>query len=123
MNIHEAAKEYAKGVDRTGEESICVSDAEAFEAGAKWQASLGVMDGIDLNDNVSIELTEWGATYLNAANIFKNATIPQKYRYKTDYKAGDAYQNQLWQLMLDFKDGIRFDKEKAFKNLKKVITK
>lgn len=76
---------------------------------------------IDLNDTVSVELTEWGATYLNATNIFKEITITQKCHYKTDYKAGDIYKNQLWQLILEFKDGIRFDKEKAFNKLKKVI--
>lgn len=76
-----------------------------------------------MNDSVSVELTEWGATFLNAANIFKSATIPQRHQYKTDYKAGDIYQNQLWKLILDFKDGIRFDKEKAFNNLKKVNDK
>lgn len=79
-----------------------------------------ITDGIDMNDSVSVELTEWSATFLNAVNIFKNATIPQRHQYKTDYKAGDIYQNQLWKLILDFKDGIRFDKEKAFNNLKKV---
>ena len=26
---------------------------------------------IDLNDTVSVELTEWGAEYLNATNIFR----------------------------------------------------
>lgn len=76
---------------------------------------------IDLNDTVSVELTEWGATYLNATNIFKGITLTQKCHYKTDYKAGDVYQNQLWQLILEFKDGIRFDKEKPFNKLKKVI--
>ena len=50
---------------------------------------------IDLNDTVSVELTEWGATYLNATNIFKGITLTQKCHYKTDYKAGDVYQNQL----------------------------
>lgn len=76
---------------------------------------------IDLNDTVSVELTEWGATYLNATNIFKETTITQRCHYKTDYKAGDVYKTQLWQLILEFKDGIRFDKEKAFNKLKKVI--
>lgn len=76
---------------------------------------------IDLNDTVSVELTEWGATYLNATNAFKKITTPQKCHYKTDYKAGDVYKNQLWQLILEFKDGIRFDKEKAFNKLTKVI--
>ena len=59
---------------------------------------------IDLNDTVSVELTEWGAAYLNATNIFKEITTTQK----------------LWGLILEFKDGIRFDKEKAFNKLKKV---
>lgn len=47
---------------------------------------------IDLNDTVSVELTEWGAAYLNATNIFKEITTTQKYHYKTDYKAGDDLQ-------------------------------
>lgn len=76
---------------------------------------------IDLNDTVSVELTEWGAAYLNATNIFNKITTPQKCHYKTDYKVGDVYQNQFWKLILEFKDGIRFDKEKAFNKLKKVI--
>ena len=75
---------------------------------------------IDLNDTVSVELTEWGATYLNAMNTFKNIINPHCH-YKTDYKAGDVYKNQLWQLILEFKDGIKFDKEKAFNKLAKVI--
>lgn len=33
---------------------------------------------IDLNDTVSVELTEWGAAYLNATNIFKEITTTQK---------------------------------------------
>lgn len=75
---------------------------------------------IDLNDIVSVELTEWGATYLNATNIFKNATDTNKYHYKTDYKTGDIYECQFYELIWDFKDGIRFDKNKVFKKLKKV---
>lgn len=75
---------------------------------------------IDLNDTVSVELTEWGATYLNVMNTFKNIINPHCH-YKTDYKAGDVYKNQLWQLILEFKDGIKFDKEKAFNKLAKVI--
>ena len=76
---------------------------------------------IDLNDTVSVELTEWGATYLNAMNTFKEMTTPQECHYKTDYKAGDVCKKQLWRLILEFKDGIKFDKEKAFNKLAKVI--
>lgn len=51
-----------------------------------------------MNDTVSVELTEWGAAYLNATNIFKEITTTQKWHYKTDYKAGDVYKSQLWEL-------------------------
>lgn len=41
MTIQEAAKEYAKGIDLVkGDESICISDAEAFEAGARWMREI-----------------------------------------------------------------------------------
>lgn len=75
---------------------------------------------IDLNDTVSVILTKWGATYLNARNMYKNETDTVKPIYKVDYKEGDVYKGQLWQLILDFKDGFRFDKEKVFKQLTKV---
>lgn len=61
---------------------------------------------IDLNDTVSVELTEWGAAYLNATNIFKEITTTQKCHYKTDYKAGDVYKSQLWELILEFNDSL-----------------
>ena len=54
-------------------------------------------------------------------NTFKEMTTPQECHYKTDYKAGDVYKKQFWQLILEFKDGIKFDKEKAFNKLAKVI--
>ena len=78
---------------------------------------------IDLNDTVSVELTEWGATYLNAMNTFKEMTTPQECHYKTcgSFDRGTIYKKQLWQLILEFKDGIKFDKEKAFNKLAKVI--
>ncbi|MFK2135318.1 hypothetical protein ACIXK8_18855 [Bacteroides fragilis] len=82
------------------------------------------MEEIDLNDTVTVELTEWGAVYLNALNMFKRLTTLKNcsynHHYKTDYKEGDVYKGQLWQLILDFKDGFRFDKEKVFKQLTKV---
>lgn len=78
------------------------------------------METIDLNDTVTVELTEWGAVYLNALNTYKSEIATGKPVYKTDYKKGDVYKGQLWQLILDFKDGFRFDKEKVFKQLTKV---
>lgn len=67
------------------------------------------MEEIDLNDTVTVELTEWGAIYLNVLNT-----------YKTDYKAGFYKYHQLYQLITEFKYGIRFDKPKPFNKLKKA---
>ncbi|MCM0335739.1 hypothetical protein O1504_13665 [Bacteroides fragilis] len=82
------------------------------------------MEEIDLNDTVTVELTEWGAVYLNALNTFKILTTLKNcsynHHYKTDYKEGDIYRNQLYQLIAEFKDGIRFDKPKPFNKLKKA---
>lgn len=33
------------------------------------------MEEIDLNDTVTVELTEWGAVYLNALNMFKRLRL------------------------------------------------
>lgn len=49
----------------------------------------------DLNDTVTVELTEWGATYLNARNMHKNKTDTENLIYKTDYKEGDVYKGKL----------------------------
>lgn len=45
-------------------------------------------------------------------------TSPSNNQRKTTYQAGELYRTNLWRLMLDFKDGIRFDKEKAFIDLR-----
>lgn len=78
------------------------------------------MEEIDLNDTVTVELTEWGAVYLNALNTYKSEITTGKPIYKTDYKEGDIYRNQLYQLIMDFKDGIKFDRPKPFNKLKKA---
>lgn len=33
------------------------------------------MNEIDLNDTVTVELSEWGATYLNAMNTFTGCKL------------------------------------------------
>lgn len=78
------------------------------------------MEAIDLNDTVTVELTEWGAVYLNALNTYKSEIATGKPVYKTDYKKGDIYRNQLYQLIMDFKDGIKFERPKPFNKLKKA---
>jgi hypothetical protein len=77
------------------------------------------METIDLNDTVTVELTEWGAVYLNALNTYKSEIATGNQVYKTDYKKGDIYRNQLYQLIMDFKDGIKFERPKPFNMLKK----
>lgn len=74
---------------------------------------------IDLNDTVSVILTKWGATYLNARNMYKNETDTGTLIYKTDCKEGDVYRNQLYQLIVDFKDAIKSERPKPFNMLKK----
>lgn len=76
------------------------------------------METIDLNDTVTVELTEWGAVYLNALNTYKSEITTGKPIYKTDYKKGDIYRNQLYQLIMDFKDGNKFDNPGLIKELK-----
>lgn len=78
------------------------------------------MEEIDLNDTVTVELTEWGAIYLNALNTYKSEIAIGKPVYKTDYKKGDIYRKQLYQLIMDFKDGIKFERPKPFNMLKKA---
>lgn len=45
-------------------------------------------DTIDLNDTVTVELTEWGAVYLNALNTYRRKIATGRQFYRTDYKEG-----------------------------------
>ena len=76
-------------------------------------------DTIDLNDTVTVELTEWGAVYLNALNTYRSKIATGRQFYRTDYKEGDIYRNQLYQLIMDFKDAIKSERPKPFNMLKK----
>lgn len=77
------------------------------------------METIDLNDTVTVELTEWGAIYLNALNTYRRKIATGRQFYRTDYKEGDIYRNQLYQLIMDFKDAIKSERPKPFNMLKK----
>lgn len=50
-------------------------------------------------------------------NIDKKYTMERYYKTTKDSK---IYECQLYEPIRDFKDGIRFDKNKVFKKLKKV---
>lgn len=77
------------------------------------------METIDLNDTVTVELTEWGAVYLNALNTHRRKIATGRQFYRTDYKEGHIYRNQLYQLIMDFKDAIKPERPKPFNMLKK----
>lgn len=56
---------------------------------------------MELNDQVTVKLTEAGAELLNR----HNTTLKQSYptlKLKTKYKAGEIYKAQLWSIFNDF---------------------
>ena len=56
QTIKEAAKEYAKGMDLyKDEESVCISDAEAFEDGAKWMREVIIKEINERRKYISCE--------------------------------------------------------------------
>lgn len=56
QTIKEAAKEYAKGMDLyKDEESVCISDAEAFEDGAKWMREVIIKEINERRKSISCE--------------------------------------------------------------------
>lgn len=78
-----------------------------------------MMNGIDLNDTVTVTLTKRGAEILNEQNeFFNNAQDLEK--LNTDYKAGGDYRDALRRIMGRF-GGYTYDKkEPVFTNLRKV---
>lgn len=63
------------------------------------------METIDLNDLVTVKLTQSGAEYLNILNAYKNKfAFSDKDCFKTDYMTGDEYSDDLHGLMHDFKE-------------------
>lgn len=74
------------------------------------------MNTIDLNDIVQVVLTQHGAEYINQLNEKRRKTLPKQYQEKLGigYKDGDIYKDQLWSLILDFKDSISMINEKPF---------
>ena len=75
---------------------------------------------MELNDNVSVELTKEGAEVLNAYNAVFKARYGLK--LKTDYVEGDIVEDQLWEFFGIF-GGSHYQNCGApvlFRNLEKV---
>lgn len=68
------------------------------------------MKVIDLNDTVSVELTEYGADFLNEYYL--------KYCIKSYYKESHVFKAQLWYIMRIFGESISLIRQNPFNNLK-----
>lgn len=71
---------------------------------------------MELNDNVTVKLTEAGAKILNDQNIKLKQLFPKLY-WKTNYKAEEFYSVQLWNLFNDFGKHCCCGGEVVFTNL------
>lgn len=75
-------------------------------------------EGIDVNDQVEITLTAYGAKILNIRqNEFLKEHPDIKLKFKK-WREGDKYENQLWSIIESF--GSNQGVEIAFTNLKKI---
>ena len=73
---------------------------------------------MELNDNIQVVLTEFGATFLNTENKKMTKLAPSR-NWKTDYKEGDIYTTQLWGLFVIFRDACSLGVKLPFTNLEK----
>ncbi len=60
---------------------------------------------INMNDNVTVVLTEDGARALNAATAASNALLATRYADAAVYRAGDTVTEQLWVLLGKLQEG------------------
>lgn len=80
------------------------------------QEILKEKEEVNLNDSVEVVLTKSGAECLNKCNEHKNKPLKLYWCkippiYKTDYKEGDVYVDQLWMIIQIFAKevGLGFD--------------
>lgn len=71
---------------------------------------------MELNDQVTIVLTETGAKILNKHNI-KMQQLSPTLNLDVVYKAGDVYRDQLWSLFNVFKEACCIGGTVIFTNL------
>lgn len=73
---------------------------------------------MNLNDPVKIVLTKLGANVLNYENKEFNKLFNRELR--TDYKAGDVYENLLWLIIVIFAESCEDPLKPPFTNLGKA---
>lgn len=120
----ETTKEYLEALSRKAQISVSalvqVIKGGLPELQGTWvHPKVAIHLSMWADADIAVQVTEWGAVYLNALNTYKSEIATGKTVYKTDYKKGDIYRNQLYQLIMDFKDGIKLDRPKPFNMLKK----
>lgn len=76
---------------------------------------------MELNDQVKVTLTAYGASVLNEDNKQWKERYPKAFSSeKTDYKEGDIYENQLWCILGRFTDSFQAGRQIPFTDLAKV---
>ena len=71
---------------------------------------------MELNDHVKVILTQRGADILNTINANYKKQLPT-YTWMTDYKAGDTYRTELWNLFTIFGPFAYYGAHNSFTNL------
>lgn len=74
---------------------------------------------MDLNDIVSVKLTEAGAKHLNRVFEGYNA-LHCRYKNRTNYVAGEVYKESLWMLFVLFSETINPSSDKPFNDLQLI---
>ncbi len=76
---------------------------------------------MELNDQVKVTLTAHGSSILNEDNKLWRERYPTVFcSAKTDYKEGDVYENQLWEVLGRFTDCFQAGHQIPFTDLIKV---
>lgn len=73
---------------------------------------------MELNDCVKVILTQRGADIVNTVNSGYKERAPIL-EWKTDYKAGDTYKTELWDICAMFGPFSRWGAEATFTQLEK----
>lgn len=80
---------------------------------------------MELNDNVVVTLTEVGAKILNehyeSMNlVYKSVTCSNDNIFSTDFKEGDYFSAELWEMFYIFGNHCMMGADIAFTNLEKI---
>ncbi|WP_303223978.1 hypothetical protein [Butyricimonas faecihominis] len=77
---------------------------------------------MELQDRVTVTLTEHGAKKLNECNKYFNDRCPKLKPFKTDYKAGDEVTDCLHEIINRFEGQFSVGSDVCFRNLRPADT-